>query len=160
MDFDVSGFTSYLGGHGNTSQSVLHSTQENCIKNSVSLYAFVLVRIVMNVYIILFPADNCHSAGHRSRLKWGRNGQASGCPTTHTDKVSLGSSEGHQGIPMFPFHTGSLGTRMNLTILGPAYVSQAEQSTGVAGAALDWQHRTEANTTRRHFPRLLEEYTH
>lgn len=61
---------------------------------------------------------------------------------------------------MFPFHTGSLGTRMDLAILGPAYVSQAEQSTGVAGAALDWQHRTEANTTRRHFPQLLEEYTH
>lgn len=57
MNFDVSGFTSYLGGHGNTLQSILHSTQENCIKNSMSLYAFVLVHIVMNVYIILFPAD-------------------------------------------------------------------------------------------------------
>lgn len=49
---------------------------------------------------------------------------------------------------------------MDLTVLGPAYVSQAEQSTGVAGAALDWQHKTEANTTQCHFPRLLEEYTH
>lgn len=67
-------------------------------------------------------------------------------------KVSLGLSEGHQGAPTFPFPIGSLGTRMNLTILSPAYVSQAKQSAGVAGAALDWQHRTEANITQRHFP--------
>lgn len=61
---------------------------------------------------------------------------------------------------MFPFPTGSLGTRMDLTVLILAYVSQAEQSAGVAEAALDWQHRTEANITQRYSPHHPEEYTY